>query len=1441
MEFLMTYGWAMLVLVVVMAILFYIGVINPKNAQTSTLFFTPGFSAYSFRVGNGTGGLELDFGQATGKSVMVTAIYCSQNSSAALQDLGNKTVIPSGEHRWVTGGNSNNTVFCTGEDGQPLSPENAQSGGRYKGKVCVRYTEMDSNIERTVCGDINARFELGGISGSPPPGGSPTPYPTPPPGAILIDTCPFQISSAGYYYLNDSLTASNTCITIDSDGSNSIVDCYGKNITSSPYSGIGIYLQGTTGVTVRHCVVSNFAYGIWADSSSSNNLIDNTATANQEGIYLSYSDDNSVSGNIANSNSDVGIAINNGVNNNVLTGNTANSNIIGVYIGGANDNTVTGNTANFNANANIYLASATGNNITDNTALASGNMGIYADGSSSNNLLTGNAVCWNMAYNVYCDAPQTDGNGNICTPYEETACYGSITCHPTCPPPPPPPCAPGWVVSSCGCVLNMPGNYTLDSDLTETHGYDCIDVATDDVKLDCRGHSVTAEAPNWGMGIMLYNWNTGSLSGVTVENCNVSGFSGGIYAQGGLSDSAIRDSNFSSNQGFGIYFTGPCDNNIISGNTASLNSGMGIQLGSGCDNTNITGNTANSNAAEGIYMYSSNNNNLTGNTAESNADCGLIVQSSSGNTLTDNTVNQNTNLGIYLSGSDGTTLTTNTACWNSDNIDCDSAQADGGGNICTPEGETVCSDSITCNSGCPAPEPPACAPDWVVSSCGCVLTVPGDYTLGSDLNYTDYGDCIDINPGASGATLDCHGHSVTGSENGQGIVINANDVTVRNCNVANFSNGIVSYTSDGSSIIGNNATLNGYGMGLYGFTNGTVRDNIVRFNSYGISLGSANDNNFTDNVVTTNTNNDFFCSESGPNNDYGNVCDTQAGCELWLSCGMPPPCSSSITDCCYINSTGTYSLGNNLTASSECISILPGASGSTLDCGGLSITGSWGGSGIHLFGTDDVSVENCDISGFSYQILLSSASGCHIVGNNVTSEGSAGIMLVYSNGNSLEGNSANLNNEGIYLEYSNSNTLRDNTVNLNYYGIYLYSSNNSVLNGNSLNSNGNVGIGIQYGSYNNTIANNTACWSGGTNANIACDDPQNDGGNNICTPEGTDRVCSNSVSCAPGCSAPLPPACAPGWVISTCGCTLLVPGSYTLDSNLSYSNQYGSCITVSQGASGSTINCQDHSITGPGFSYSGGIYLNYGASGVTVENCNVSGFEEGIYVHYADNNTLTNNIANSNRVYGIYLEDANNNILSGNTACNEPSGFGCQSSSNNTGSNRYNTQGGCGITQSGTCPPTPPVLDSCPQVIEAAGTYRLESNLTSGGGCITLAGSATSGSTIDCQGHSITGSGKGSGIWANYANGITIRNCTLSNFQEGVALSYCNSGTFSDNTVTNSQTGIGLQTSNTNIFAGNNATANSNSDFYCDGSSSNTDSGDNFCSSKDSCNWLTCH
>lgn len=162
-EFMMTYGWTILVIVIILAVLFYIGVLNPRGSQANTCLFPPGQSCNAFKLGNGTGSLVLDFGQATGKQIRITGISCSQDEARAAQNITNLSsniTILTGEHGWIVGGDSTNGINCTDSSGSSLGSSNSVLGERYKGTLCIAYVEVgQAEVPRVVCGSLTARFE----------------------------------------------------------------------------------------------------------------------------------------------------------------------------------------------------------------------------------------------------------------------------------------------------------------------------------------------------------------------------------------------------------------------------------------------------------------------------------------------------------------------------------------------------------------------------------------------------------------------------------------------------------------------------------------------------------------------------------------------------------------------------------------------------------------------------------------------------------------------------------------------------------------------------------------------------------------------------------------------------------------------------------------------------------------------------------------------------------------------------------------------------------------------------------------------------------------------------------------------------------------------------------------------------------------------------------
>jgi len=165
MEFLMTYGWAILIMLVVIAVLFYLGILNPRGVAPNALAFPAGFTAYDYQL-DSSARLYLDLGQATGDDITIISIRCARTAGGDSPSGYSPvtSLIPNGEHAIVANG-----IQC--EDA---------AGTFYKGKVTVYYTkEGTPTFVHKVVGDLSHKIEAGSGSGGITPGETPEPTDTP--------------------------------------------------------------------------------------------------------------------------------------------------------------------------------------------------------------------------------------------------------------------------------------------------------------------------------------------------------------------------------------------------------------------------------------------------------------------------------------------------------------------------------------------------------------------------------------------------------------------------------------------------------------------------------------------------------------------------------------------------------------------------------------------------------------------------------------------------------------------------------------------------------------------------------------------------------------------------------------------------------------------------------------------------------------------------------------------------------------------------------------------------------------------------------------------------------------------------------------------------------------------------------------------------------------
>jgi S-layer protein (TIGR01567 family) len=152
---------------------------------------------------------------------------------------------------------------------------------------------------------------------------------------------------------------------------------------------------------------------------------------------------------------------------------------------------------------------------------------------------------------------------------------------------------------------------------------------------------------------------------------------------------------------------------------------------------------------------------------------------------------------------------------------------------------------------------------WNVASKTCTLT-------------TDLTETIEID--SDGITLNGNGHTITGSNTGNGIYLSGrNGVTIKNTNVRNFSEGIYLYSSSSNTLSGNNASSNNNdGIILVSSSNNNVLNGNNAWNNWvGIYLVS-DSNTLSGNNVSNNLDGIYLYSSinnmlSGNNawNNYG--------------------------------------------------------------------------------------------------------------------------------------------------------------------------------------------------------------------------------------------------------------------------------------------------------------------------------------------------------------------------------------------------------------------------------------------------------------------------------------------------------------------------------------------------------------------------------------------
>lgn len=136
MEFLMTYGWAILVVLAAIGALAYFGILSPERFLPEKCMLEPGIDCTGFKVTPAETTLVLRNGM--GKSLMVDAISVGECSLS------------------IT-----NTTFNSGDllTFQLTGCSNGAMGDRFDGDVEILYTEKTSGLTKTMKGSVTTKVQ----------------------------------------------------------------------------------------------------------------------------------------------------------------------------------------------------------------------------------------------------------------------------------------------------------------------------------------------------------------------------------------------------------------------------------------------------------------------------------------------------------------------------------------------------------------------------------------------------------------------------------------------------------------------------------------------------------------------------------------------------------------------------------------------------------------------------------------------------------------------------------------------------------------------------------------------------------------------------------------------------------------------------------------------------------------------------------------------------------------------------------------------------------------------------------------------------------------------------------------------------------------------------------------------------------------------------------
>ncbi len=152
MEFLMTYGWAILVVLAAIGALAYFGVLSPDRFLPDKCTANPPFACTEYKISQSNNQVYFVLQNSAGVDVAINSVTlsCDGDTTTAAMTVGNTTAL-------ILNGNTVNATLGGGS--LPSGCQALTAGNKFRATYAITYTKSGESVSHTGSGSIQARVE----------------------------------------------------------------------------------------------------------------------------------------------------------------------------------------------------------------------------------------------------------------------------------------------------------------------------------------------------------------------------------------------------------------------------------------------------------------------------------------------------------------------------------------------------------------------------------------------------------------------------------------------------------------------------------------------------------------------------------------------------------------------------------------------------------------------------------------------------------------------------------------------------------------------------------------------------------------------------------------------------------------------------------------------------------------------------------------------------------------------------------------------------------------------------------------------------------------------------------------------------------------------------------------------------------------------------------